>query len=72
MWFVLRIGDSMKANLISELSNINGLVVEDIKDDEIVIRLISADLGFVVNKIKELSKKEGIRGVYPVFSKENL
>jgi hypothetical protein len=72
MWFVLRVKSDIKNNMINELSNINGVVVEDVKDDEIVIELTTTDLSFVVKKLKELSKKDGVRMVCPIFSRDNL
>jgi hypothetical protein len=62
----------IKGNMLNELEKINGIIVEDVRDDEIVVELTTTDLPFVVKKLKELSKKDGVSGVYPIFSKKNL
>lgn len=72
MWFVLRVKSVKKDNILNELEKINGIIVESVKDDEIVVELTTTDLPFVVRKLKELSKKDGVSGVHPIFSSENL
>jgi|GEM_PF-6195944 len=72
MWFVLKVQSNVKHNILNELSNINGIMVKNMRDDEITIELTITDLPFIVKKLKEISKKDGVRMVCPIFSKDNL